>query len=100
MVHVGDAILGCLAQAPDASGPFRFVLLDDEGVASKSGARLFTSRAAFLTELARIGEPKEAVKGLGEDPNDAGARSGAAAPAEDPAAGEGDDHPPAVAVVM
>ena len=85
---------------PDAGGAFRFVLLDEEGVATKSGARLYTSRAAFLAELARIGEPKQDVKGLGEDPSDAGARSGGAAPSEDPAAGEGDDHPPAVAAVM
>lgn len=93
-------ILMRCTKAPDASGPFRYVLLDEEGVASKSGARLFTSRGAFLAELARIGEPKEAVKGLGEDPTDAGAKPGSAASAEDAAAADGDDNPPAVAAVM
>lgn len=72
------------------------MLLDEESVTAKSGARLFTSRPAFLEELARIGEPRETVKGLEDDPP---ANSGAPAK-EDASNGDGDEQAPAAAVVM
>lgn len=86
-------------QAPDAGGAFRFVLLDEGGVTSKSGARLYTSRATFLAELARIEEPREGVKGLGKDAGDeGGAKTGNPAGEDHPA--DSEDPPPAAAVVM
>ncbi len=74
------------------------MLLDEEAVTSREGGRLFTSRASFLEELARIGEPKEAVRGLGEDP--AASKPDGAEKEDGQQGSEGDDHPPAAAFVM
>lgn len=77
-------------QAPDADGAFKRVLLDEEGVVNKTGARLFTSKSAFIEELRRQGEPVDGLKLVGE---------GCRVNQKDEIAGEQEDSAPAAAVV-
>ncbi|KAK9906695.1 hypothetical protein WJX75_006331 [Coccomyxa subellipsoidea] len=58
-------------ETPDADGAFKYVLLDEGGVVNKTGARLFTSKAALLQELRRQGEPTDGLKLGAERPSSA-----------------------------
>ncbi len=77
-----------MGQTPDANSGFKYVLLDEEGVVSKTGARLFTSKAQFLEELRRQGEPLDGLK-LGPE----GSRN------KEECASEHEEQAPAAAVV-
>ena len=57
-----DGGAGCMGQTPDADSGFKHVLLDEEGVVNKTGARLFTSKAQFLEELRRQDESPAGLK--------------------------------------
>jgi hypothetical protein len=81
-------------QAPDADSSFRHVLLDEAGVTSQAGARLFTCKAAFIAELNRQGEPLDQVRFVGEEQ---GSRAGAR---DDQGRGKADEPQPTAAVVM
>ncbi|CAL8462417.1 g1950 [Coccomyxa elongata] len=75
-------------ETPDADSGFKYVLLDEEGVVSKTGARLFTCKAQFLEELRRQGEPLGGLR-LGPE----GSRN------KEECASEHEEQAPAAAVV-
>ena len=77
-------------QTPDADGAFKYVLLDEGGVVNKTGARLFTSKAALLQELRRQGEPTDGLKLGAERPSSAN---------KEECGSEQEEHAPAAAVV-
>ena len=66
------------------------MLLDEEGVVNKTGARLFTSKAALLDELRCQGEPTDGLK-LGAEGPSSGNKYDFAS--------EQEEHAPAAAVV-
>lgn len=92
--HADLLLCHVLLKAPDADSKFRYVLLDEGGVTNKSGARLFTSRAALVAELKAQGEPLNGLKFALEDGCDG------AAGEDDSRRGKAYEPPPRAAVVM